>query len=147
MFDFFKFKNGRNCKADNTANAGAADTAGRPTAGTAPTDMDNGEGIAQQPLRERTAKGASSAQRQGSTDCKQPTRLKWFIFYRSFSDAMEGLSDESRLRLYDAMAAYSFYGIVPQLDGYEKNLWTLIRTRLDLNAAKAIEKSNKTKSE
>lgn len=60
---------------------------------------------------------------------------------------MNGLSDASRLRLYDAMVNYAFYGISPQFKGFESNLWILIKTRLDLNAYKATEKTNKTNND
>lgn len=60
---------------------------------------------------------------------------------------MNGLPDASRHRLYDAMVNYAFYGITPQFEGFERNLWTLIKTRLDLNAYKATEKISKTNNE
>ena len=147
MFNIFKFFNGRNRKANDTATAIAAQSANCAAGGTASADMGNGSSVAQQPVPARAPQGTQTTQRPRSADCRKPTKLKWFLFYRSFADAMNGLPDASRHRLYDAMVNYAFHGITPQFEGLERSLWTLIKTRLDLNAYKATEKISKTNNE
>lgn len=147
MFKLNFLFHGRNRKANDTQPTGEQESASCAAGGTASADMGDGSPVAQQPLLARTPQGTPTPQRPRSADCRRPTKLKWFLFYRSFADAMNGLSDASRLRLYDAMVNYAFYGISPQFKGFENNLWILIKTRLDLNAYKATEKTNKTNND
>lgn len=56
-----------------------------------------------------------------------------FIFYSSFDEALRELPDDSRLRLYDAIAGYALRGEEPGLTGVEKALFLLIQPQLQAN--------------
>lgn len=56
-----------------------------------------------------------------------------FIFYRSFKEAISGLSDSDKLAVYEAICDYSLDFKEPQLSGFPKALFTLIRPQLDAN--------------
>lgn len=137
-----KNKNGRNNQADNSQDAKGKDTGDCAACRTTSASVGDGESLAQQPVSAGSAQRASHAQRPSSIN-KDRNNLKWFIFYRSFADALDGLPDATRLRFYDAMIAYSFRGEEAQFQGFERNLWVLIRTRLDLNIEKATKYNGK----
>lgn len=56
-----------------------------------------------------------------------------FIFYRSFAEALEGLSDKDRLAILDAIIAKSLYFEDKPLKGIQKNLFTLIAPQIEAN--------------
>ena len=62
-----------------------------------------------------------------------------FVFYRSFFEAMEGLADEDKLVLYDAIARMGLYGEQPQLPLEAKRLFVLILPQLKANRKKRVE--------
>lgn len=58
-----------------------------------------------------------------------------FIFYESFRDAMRGLPAETQLVLYNAIADYALYDIVPDFgdDGIAHGFFALMRPQIDAN--------------
>lgn len=56
-----------------------------------------------------------------------------FIFYRSFKESMNDLSDTDKLLMYEAIADYSLDLKEPALSGFPKALFSLIRPILDAN--------------
>lgn len=56
-----------------------------------------------------------------------------FVFYRSFYEAIEDLDDATQLEIYKAIAAYSLNGEVPDLSGFSKTVFTLVKPQLDAN--------------
>ena len=58
-----------------------------------------------------------------------------FIFYESFRSAMKGLSAETQVLLYNAIADYALYDIKPDFgnDGVACRFFTLIRPQIDAN--------------
>lgn len=56
-----------------------------------------------------------------------------FIFYRSFKDCMNDLSDADKLVMYEAISDYSLNLKEPELTGFPKALFKLIRPILDAN--------------
>lgn len=56
-----------------------------------------------------------------------------FIFYRSFKDCMNDLSDADKLIMYEAISDYSLNLKEPELTGFPKALFKLIRPILDAN--------------
>ena len=55
------------------------------------------------------------------------------VFYRSFIEALDGLTDESRLHLLEAIIRYGLDDEEPNLTGVETNLFRLIRPQIDAN--------------
>ena len=56
-----------------------------------------------------------------------------FIFYRSFKESMNDLSDADKLIMYEAISDYSLDMKEPELTGFPKALFSLIRPVLDAN--------------
>ena len=56
-----------------------------------------------------------------------------FIFYRSFKESMSDLSDADKLIMYEAITDYSLDMKEPELTGFPKALFSLIRPFLDAN--------------
>lgn len=56
-----------------------------------------------------------------------------FIFYRSFKESMSDLSDANKLIMYEAITDYSLDMKEPELTGFPKALFSLIRPFLDAN--------------
>ena len=56
-----------------------------------------------------------------------------FIFYRSFKESMSDLSDADKLITYEAITDYSLDMKEPELTGFPKALFSLIRPFLDAN--------------
>lgn len=56
-----------------------------------------------------------------------------FVFYRSFYEAISNLSNEDKGRLFSAFAEYALNGIEPELSGFEKSIFTLIKPQIDAN--------------
>lgn len=56
-----------------------------------------------------------------------------FIFYRSFKESMSELSDTDKLIMYEAITDYSLDMKEPELTGFPKALFSLIRPFLDAN--------------
>ena len=56
-----------------------------------------------------------------------------FIFYRSFKESMSDLSDADKLIMYEAITDYSLDMKDPELTGFPKALFSLIRPFLDAN--------------
>ena len=55
------------------------------------------------------------------------------VFYRSFIEALDGLEDDSRLRLLEAIIRYGLDEEEPDLKGVETSLFRLIRPQIDAN--------------
>ena len=60
-------------------------------------------------------------------------RRDTFIFYRSFKESMKDLSDQDKLVMYEAISDYSLDLKEPDLTGFPKALFSLIRPILDAN--------------
>lgn len=56
-----------------------------------------------------------------------------FIFYRSFKESMDDLSDTDKLTMYEAISDYSLDLKEPELTGFPKALFKLVRPILDAN--------------
>jgi hypothetical protein len=56
-----------------------------------------------------------------------------FIFYRSFKDSINDLSDSDKLIIYEAITEYGLNHVEPQLKGFPKALFSLIKPQLDAN--------------
>ena len=62
-----------------------------------------------------------------------------FIFYKSFRDALQEVSEDVRLQIYDAIVDYSL-GITDKIEfrGIAKIAWLLIKPQLDANIKRYI---------
>lgn len=56
-----------------------------------------------------------------------------FIFYRSFAEAANTLTEKERLRLYDSIVKYALDDEPPQLSGAASGLFYLIKPQIDAN--------------
>jgi hypothetical protein len=56
-----------------------------------------------------------------------------FVFYRSFYEAMEDLSDAEQLTIYKAIVIYALEGVEPNITGYPKAIFKLIRPIIEAN--------------
>ena len=60
-----------------------------------------------------------------------------FVFYVSFLEGIEGLSDESQLKVYKAVTNFALRGIEPtNLEGIEKSIFALIKPQILANNKK-----------
>ena len=55
------------------------------------------------------------------------------LFYKSFDEAIELLSDEDQLKAYRAITKYGLYGIEPNLDGVSGAVFLLAKPQIDAN--------------
>lgn len=55
------------------------------------------------------------------------------VFYRSFYDAIEGLDDTTQLTLLKTIIEYGLDGTTPNLQGFMKSIFTLIKPQVDIN--------------
>lgn len=56
-----------------------------------------------------------------------------FLFYRSFFEAIEQVSETDQLQIYRAIAQFALDGVEPQLQGLLKALWIAIKPQLEAN--------------
>lgn len=56
-----------------------------------------------------------------------------FVFYRSFKESLSDLSDADKLLLYEAISDYALNRIEPDLKGFPKALFSLIKPQLEAN--------------
>jgi hypothetical protein len=56
-----------------------------------------------------------------------------FVFYRSFKESLSSLNDEDKLIMYEAIAGYALDRTPPNLTGFPKALFSLIKPQLDAN--------------
>lgn len=56
-----------------------------------------------------------------------------FVFYRSFYEAMEDLPDSDQLDVYKAITIYALEGIEPDVTGYPKAIFRLIKPIIEAN--------------
>ena len=63
-------------------------------------------------------------------------KRKSFVFYGSFRDAVCELSNDDRLSLYEAIINYGLDGEEPELSGYLKAMFALIKPNIDSSKAK-----------
>ena len=62
-----------------------------------------------------------------------------FVFYRSFRDAIEEMTDENKLATLLAICDYALYGVEPNLkDPMSRAVFTVARPSIDSNSAKRI---------
>lgn len=59
-----------------------------------------------------------------------------FIFYRSFAEAMEDMTDKQQLSFLKAIIKYALYGAETELKGIEKMAFTLVKPQLEACANK-----------
>lgn len=59
-----------------------------------------------------------------------------FVFYRSFKESLSELADNEKLILYEAISDYALDKILPNLSGFPKALFSLIKPQLDANWAR-----------
>lgn len=64
--------------------------------------------------------------------------MESFVFYYSFFEAMEDLTDEQELALYRAISKYALCGEESQLSGVTKLAFTLIKPQLEANRQKRL---------
>lgn len=138
---FKLFSNGRNSDESHTADGSRE---GEPTAtlsasgGVVQKDPSNGSRFAGQSLPSETVDSPQNNKRLGGSVCKGRKPLNYFVFPQAFAQAMDGLSDATRLKLYDAMVDYTFHCRDTQFEGMINNIWVLIKQRMDVNIAKAV---------
>ena len=56
-----------------------------------------------------------------------------FVFYRSFFEAIEEVEAEHQLPIYRGIAMYALDKKEPELTGFAKVLWRLIKPQIDAN--------------
>jgi hypothetical protein len=56
-----------------------------------------------------------------------------FVFYRSFKESIGDLSDKDKLTMYEAISDYGLNQVEPELQGFPKALFSLIKPQLDAN--------------
>jgi hypothetical protein len=56
-----------------------------------------------------------------------------FIFYRSFKESIKDLDDKDKLTMYEAISDYALDMEEPELSGFPKALFSLIKPQLDAN--------------
>jgi hypothetical protein len=56
-----------------------------------------------------------------------------FVFYRSFKESLADLPDNDKLLMYEAISDYALDKTEPNLEGFPKALFRLIRPQLDAN--------------
>lgn len=61
-----------------------------------------------------------------------------FILYRSFIESLEGLKNDEKLAVYEAISYYALDQKEPKLTGISKSIFTLIRPQLDANHKRYI---------
>lgn len=62
-----------------------------------------------------------------------------FVFYRSFRDAIEEMTDENKLATLLAICDYALYGVEPELqDAMSRAVFTVARPSIDANNTKRI---------
>lgn len=59
-----------------------------------------------------------------------------FLFYRSYAEVLEDLSDEEAGKLYKAISKYALDGVEQPLEGYLAGYFRLIKPQLDANKTK-----------
>ena len=57
-----------------------------------------------------------------------------YIFYRSFYEALEDLTDNEQLAIYKAITVYALEGKDPKITSYPKAIFRLIKPQLDANS-------------
>ena len=60
----------------------------------------------------------------------------WFIFYRSFREAIQDLPKKNKLDLYEAITEYCFNQKEKNLTGFSKTIFWLIKPQLEANNRK-----------
>ncbi len=56
-----------------------------------------------------------------------------FVFYHSFKEAIDEVTDDQQLSIYQSIANYALYRKEPDLEGVAKIVWVLIKPQLDAN--------------
>lgn len=56
-----------------------------------------------------------------------------FVFYRSFKESLSDLSNDDKLIMYEAISDYALDRIEPNLQGFPRALFKLVRPQLDAN--------------
>ena len=64
---------------------------------------------------------------------KEETMKDSFVFYRSFKESLSELTDSDKLLMYEAISDYALDKTEPQLVGFPKALFSLIKPQLDAN--------------
>jgi hypothetical protein len=79
---------------------------------------------------------------------EQDTKREWFVFYRSFWEAINELPEKNQLEIYKAISDYSFTLKEPELSWLSKTIWILIKPQIEANNRKFLNWSKaKTKQE
>lgn len=61
-----------------------------------------------------------------------------FVFYRSFFDAISEAPDDVRLRTYEAIVLYALDGVQPDLQGWGKSIFSLVKPQIDANTQRYL---------
>jgi hypothetical protein len=59
-----------------------------------------------------------------------------FIFYKSFYESIKGLKKNEQSEIFKAICEFSFNKVEPDLKGYAKSVWILMRPNLEANYKK-----------
>lgn len=59
-----------------------------------------------------------------------------FVFYKSFYDAINELTNEEQLTMYKAITKYAIEGELDELSGVCKVVFTLVKPQIDANNKK-----------
>lgn len=73
---------------------------------------------------------------QITTAMKEGYPRSSFVFYGSFYEALEGLPDEDKISIVQAIIEYGLYGKEPEFQGFTKCIFTLIKPQIDANQKK-----------
>lgn len=66
------------------------------------------------------------------TKTEQPEEMLYFIFFKTFQDAIDKIPDPAtQLQLYKAIANYALFEIEPELNGVGDLVWGLIRPTIE----------------
>ena len=58
-----------------------------------------------------------------------------FIFYPSFYEALEGLPDDSYIRLSKCIISFGITGQASELRGFEKNIFAAVKPQIEAGKA------------
>lgn len=65
--------------------------------------------------------------------------MEGFVFYRSFRDAVEALSDEQKLEAYRAIINYGIDGVEPSEPGIIQAIFMMAKPQIDANAKRKAD--------
>ncbi len=89
-------------------------------------------------LNNEGSKSNNSIITENALNSNFKAKREGFVFYGSYFEALQGLSDASQLNLYRAIVTKSLYDNEIELNGIEKNLFALMRPQIEANIRKYV---------